>query len=82
MATGSGTELLATGSDDGTVKIWEGGDEAGKQPVATFNVGCPVTSVCWGLDGNSVYIGAIDKEIHVCLFLSPSPPIKFPIMRF
>lgn len=65
MATGSGIELLATGSDDGTVKIWEGGDEAGKQPVATFDVGCPVTSVCWGLDGNSVYIGAIDNEIHV-----------------
>ena len=74
MATGSGIELLATGSDDGTVKIWEGGDEAGKQPVATFNVGCPVTSVCWGLDGNNVYIGAIDNEIHVCF--SPFPLSK------
>ena len=70
MATASGIELLATGSDDGTVKIWEGGDEAGKQPVTTFDVGCPVTSVCWGLDGNSVYLGAIDNEIHVCISLS------------
>lgn len=79
MATGSGIELLATGSDDGTVKIWEGGDEAGKQPVATFNVGCPVTSVCWGLDGNSVYIGAIDNEIHVCF---SSPSVNIPFMGF
>ena len=76
MATGSGIELLATGSDDGTVKIWEGGEESGKQPVATFNVGCPVTSVCWGLDGNSVYIGAIDNEIHVCFSLLP--PVNIP----
>ena len=84
MATGSGTELLATGSDDGTVKIWEGGDEAGKQPVATFNVGCPVTSVCWGLDGNNVYIGAIDNEVHVCFFSIPGRalPTKYPVMRF
>jgi WD40 repeat protein len=65
MASGSGTELLATGSDDGTVKIWEGGEDAGKQAVATFEVGCPVTSVCWSADGNSVYIGAIDNEVHV-----------------
>ncbi|KAF9476999.1 WD40 repeat-like protein [Pholiota conissans] len=65
MASGSGTELLATGSDDGTVKIWEGGEDAGKVAVATFEVGCPVTSVCWSADGNSVYIGAIDNEVHV-----------------
>lgn len=71
MAAGSGTELLATGSDDGTVKIWEGGDEAGKIPVATFEVGCPVTAVCWGKDGNTVYVGAIDNEVHASqLFLA------------
>lgn len=65
MASGSGTELVATGSDDGTVKIWEGGDDAQKHPVATFDIKCPVTSVCWSADGNSVYIGAIDNEVHV-----------------
>ncbi|KAF8885740.1 WD40-repeat-containing domain protein [Infundibulicybe gibba] len=53
MATGAGVELVATGSDDGT------------HPVATFEIGCPVTSVCWGADGANVYIGAIDNEIHV-----------------
>jgi Prp8 binding protein len=65
MAGGSGIELVATGSDDGTVKIWEGGDEAKKHPVASFAIGCPVTAVCWSADGNNVYIGAIDNEIHV-----------------
>ncbi|KAG6839388.1 hypothetical protein C0991_003093 [Blastosporella zonata] len=61
----AGTELLATGSDDGTVKIWEGGEDAGKQAVATFELNCPVTSVCWSADGANVYIGALDNEIHV-----------------
>jgi Prp8 binding protein len=65
MAAGSGTELVATGSDDGTVKIWEGGEDAGKTPVATFDVGYPVTAVCWGKDGNAVYVGAVDNEVHV-----------------
>ena len=65
MAGGAGTELVATGSDDGTVKIWEGGEDAGKYAVATFEVGCPVTAVAWSADGANVYIGAIDNEIHV-----------------
>lgn len=61
-----GTELLATGSDDGKVKIWEGGEEAKKQAVATLEIKCPVTSVCWSADGANVYVGALDNEIHVC----------------
>jgi len=69
MASGSGVELVATGSDDGTVKIWEGGDEASKTPVATLEIGCPVTAVCWSADGSNVYVGAIDNEIHVCVFI-------------
>jgi hypothetical protein len=66
MAGGAGVELVATGSDDGSVKIWEGGEEASKVPVATLEVGCPVTSVCWSADGQNIYVGAIDNEIHVC----------------
>ncbi|KAF6761915.1 U5 snRNP complex subunit [Ephemerocybe angulata] len=65
MSAGAGIELVATGSDDGTVKVWEGGDDAKKHPVANFEIGCPVTAVAWGADGNTVYIGAIDNEIHV-----------------
>ncbi|KIK98204.1 hypothetical protein PAXRUDRAFT_824113 [Paxillus rubicundulus Ve08.2h10] len=65
MAGGAGIELIATGSDDGTVRIWEGGEDCGKQSIAVFEIGCPVTSVCWGADGQNVYIGALDNEIHV-----------------
>ncbi|CAL1700065.1 unnamed protein product [Somion occarium] len=65
VAGGAGTELIASGSDDGTVRIWEGGDEGSKHPVAIFEVGCPVTSVCWSADGANIYAGALDNEIHV-----------------
>lgn len=67
LAGGGGRELIATGSDDGTVKVWEGGDEGSKNYVASFQVGCPVTAVCWGAEGGVVYAGAVDNEIHVCL---------------
>lgn len=67
MAGGSGNELIATASDDGSVRIWEGGYDAKKESVAVFEIGCPVTSVCWSADGLNVYIGALDNEIHVCI---------------
>lgn len=65
LAGGAGIELVASGSDDGTVRVWEGGDDGGKQPVAIFEVGCPVTAVCWSADGANIYAGALDNEIHV-----------------
>lgn len=58
-------ELVATACDDGTVKVWEGGSEGGKYCVADWNIGCPVTAVCWGPDGNLCYVGALDNLIHV-----------------
>ena len=67
IAGGAGVELVATGADDGMVHVWEGGEEGGKQSIATFEVGCPVTSVAWSADGSNVYVGALDNEIHVCL---------------
>ncbi|KAJ3734604.1 U5 snRNP complex subunit [Lentinula guzmanii] len=67
MAAGSGSELIVTGSDDGTVKVWEssGDDGVGRHPVTTIDIGCPVTGVCWAKDGQNVYVGALDNEIHV-----------------
>ena len=70
MAGGAGVELVVTGSDDGTVKIWEGGEEGRKSAVGTFEIGCPVTSVCWSADGQNVYIGALDNEIHASRYYS------------
>lgn len=64
---GSGVELVATAADDGFVHVWEGGDEGGKQAVASLEIGCPVTSVCWSSDGSTLYAGALDNEIHVRL---------------
>lgn len=69
-AGSSGMELIATASDDGTVKVWEGGDEGSKYHVADWNIGCPVTAVCWGPDGNSAYIGALDNLIHASLAIA------------
>ena len=60
-----GTELVATASDDKTVKVWDAGEDGGKVPVATFEVGCPATAVCWSADGTNLYVGALDNEIHV-----------------
>ena len=65
LAGGAGVELLASASDDGTVRVWEGGDEAGKEPVAVFELGCPVTCVAWSADGATIYAGALDNMIHV-----------------
>ncbi|KAL0063462.1 hypothetical protein AAF712_009666 [Marasmius tenuissimus] len=72
IAGGAGVELVATGSDDGTVKVWEGAEssagdlaDGGKRAVATLEVGCPVTAVAWSQDGQTLYAGAVDNEIHV-----------------
>lgn len=65
-----GTELLATGADDGLVKIWE---TDRKESVADWRIGCPVTSVCWSSDGTQIYAGALDNLIHVSYYTIDRP---------
>ncbi|KAJ6578954.1 WD40-repeat-containing domain protein [Mycena sp. CBHHK59/15] len=65
MGGGSGAELVATAADDNTVRVWDMSEDGGKLPVAEWDVGCPVTAVCWSKDGASVYAAALDNEIHV-----------------
>ena len=57
-----GTELLASGADDGLVKIWTGET---KTPIDTWEVGIPITTVCWSPDGAQIYAGALDNVVHV-----------------
>lgn len=61
-----GTELLATAADDNLVRIWESDS---KTTVDEWDVGSPVTSVCWSADGAQIYAGAVDNAIHVSVSL-------------
>ncbi|EJU06670.1 WD40 repeat-like protein [Dacryopinax primogenitus] len=61
-AIAGGTELVASGSDDGYVCIWDG-DE--KDAVIELAVGSPVTAVCWSGDGTQLFVGGLDNVISV-----------------
>jgi WD40 repeat protein len=56
-------ELLATASDDGSVRVWDPLNS--KHPLSTFTLGVPVTGVSWSADGASVYCAALDNLVHV-----------------
>ncbi|KAF8726618.1 hypothetical protein AX14_007652 [Amanita brunnescens Koide BX004] len=60
-----GTELVATASDDKTVKGWDAGEDGGKISVAMFEAGAPATAVRWGADGIKLYVDPLDNEIRV-----------------
>jgi Prp8 binding protein len=75
LAAGAGVELVASASDDGFVKIWEGGAEGPREPVATLALGCPVTAVAFSADGTQIFAGALDNEIHVGPSVYPTPGV-------
>ncbi|KAJ3041905.1 U5 small nuclear ribonucleoprotein [Rhizophlyctis rosea] len=55
-----GAELIATASDDNTVKIW---DPREKNAIKTFDDKYPVTAVQFGLDEGLCYAGGLDNQI-------------------
>jgi len=70
-AGGGGMELIATVGDDGLLKLWESPNDsdfsssAGKKAVVSHSLGCPITSVAFSADGQSIYCGALDNQIHI-----------------
>ncbi|CAE6440317.1 unnamed protein product [Rhizoctonia solani] len=59
-----GTELIATAGDDGFVRVWDV-EEEGRDAVQEWEIGCPVTAICWSADASQLFAGALDNEIHV-----------------
>ncbi|POW22532.1 hypothetical protein PSHT_01188 [Puccinia striiformis] len=57
----SGHDLLASASDDGTVRIWREDD---KEPLESFELGYPLTAVEWSADGQQIFVGGLDNDIH------------------
>ncbi|GAA5973391.1 hypothetical protein JCM11641_003109 [Rhodosporidiobolus odoratus] len=59
---GAGKGLIASASDDGTVRVWS---EESKAEIEVVELGYPITSVKWSEDGQSLYLGGLDNDIHV-----------------
>lgn len=57
-----GLELILSGSDDGTVGIW---DPRQKAAVNHIETEYPVTAVCLSEAGNEIYSGGIDNSVKV-----------------
>ena len=63
--TRRGSELLASGADEGHVKIW---DPRQKLAIKSLNAQLPVLAVSFSLDGGLLFSSGIDGEIKVFLF--------------
>jgi len=55
-------ELLVSGSDDATTKIW---DWRSKASVVTYDCKFPVMSACFSLSGDQVFTAGLDNDIKV-----------------
>ncbi|GAA6042659.1 hypothetical protein JCM8097_008273 [Rhodosporidiobolus ruineniae] len=59
---GAGRGLIASASDDGTVRVWS---QEAKEEIEVVELGFPITAVKWAEDGQSLYLGGLDNDIHV-----------------
>lgn len=57
-----GEEFLVSGSDDGSISVW---DPRQKMALDYIQTDMPVTAVCLAEAGNELYSGGIDNEIKV-----------------
>lgn len=57
----TGEDLIATASDDGTVRIWR---EDSKDEVDKIELGYPILAVDWSQDGQQLFVGGIDNDVH------------------
>jgi len=57
-----GPQLVVSGSDDSTVKIW---DIRMKKFAYNFKAGYPVTAVCFSHQSDQVFSGGIDNDIMI-----------------
>ena len=57
-----GPQLFSSGSDDGTVRVW---DPRQRSCVKLFNSTYQVTAVAFGDAGDQVFSGGIDNHVHV-----------------
>ncbi|KDE05877.1 hypothetical protein MVLG_03820 [Microbotryum lychnidis-dioicae p1A1 Lamole] len=66
---GAGRDLFASGSDDGCVMVWS---EDSKDAIEVVELGYPVTAAKWSEDGQQLFIGGLDNDIHVYSLASKS----------
>ena len=62
VAVAPGGALLASGGDDGTVRLWQNSDGA---PLRTLPAGPAVSSVAFAPDGQTVAAASDDHKIHL-----------------